>query len=123
MTFDENGKVRQSVKVIINDSTWDVDVVSPDNEALTINGRQCRGATWCGQQRIALSAMLDQRTAWRVITHEVTHAFMWATQVHVQEAYTEEEICDFVGCYGAQINRCVNEIFAALIGEDRNAEQ
>ena len=117
MTFDENGKIRQSTKVNINGLVWDVDIVSSENKALTLDGRKCRGATWCGQQRIVLSAMLNQHTARRVITHEVTHAFVWATQVHVQKTYTEEEMCDFIACYGTQINRCADEIYTALIGE------
>lgn len=117
MVLDENGKIRQSTKVNINGLVWDVDIVLSDNEALTLDGRQCRGATWCGQQRIVLSAMLNQRTARRVITHEVTHAFIWATQVHIQGTYTEEEMCDFIACYGTQINCCADEIYAALIGE------
>lgn len=117
MVLDENNKVRQSTIVNINGFVWDVDIVPSESEALTIDGRQCRGATWCGQQRIVLSAMLNQRTARRTITHELSHAFLWSTQVHCQDTYGEEELCDFVACYAAQISRYANDIYTALFSD------
>lgn len=118
MVHDENGKIRQSTTVNINGLAWDVGIVASDNEALTdLTGMKCQSVTWRGEQRIVLSAMLNQRTARRVIALELTNAFIWATQAHIQKSYTVKEMCDFIACYGAQINRCADEVYAALFDD------
>ncbi len=102
------------MKKKINGLVWDISIVSGASAELLADGVTCRGTTWCGHQRICLSADLTRQTAKRVIAHELTHAFLWSTQMRIPETFTEEEVCEFVACWGYEIQTMTEEVYAAL---------
>lgn len=98
----------------INGLVWDISVVSTTSAELLVDNVACRGTTWCGHQKICLSADLTEFTARRVIAHELTHAFLWSTQMRLPETFTEEEVCEFVACWGYEILTMTEEVCSEL---------
>lgn len=104
----------------INDLEWEIKVVSATDATLVVDGDKCRGTTWFGKQQIFLSSELDYRTAKLVILHELTHAFLWSTQMRIPEKFNEEEICDFMACWGNQIVDVAEMAYAELYIEAKH---
>ena len=102
------------MKKKINGLVWDISIVSGASAELLADNVTCRGTTWCGHQKICLSADLTALTARRVIAHELTHAFLWSTQMRIPETFSEEEVCEFVACWGYEIQAVTEEVYAEL---------
>jgi hypothetical protein len=98
----------------INGHLWEINVVPSTDSALYVEGEVCRGTTWFGKQQIFLANDLNVFTAMRVIIHELTHAFLWSTQMRLPESFTEEEVCEFVACWGHQIHEMANVVHNEL---------
>lgn len=98
----------------INGLLWDISIVPPTSPELYVDGNTCRGTTWFGQQQIFLSADLNADSAKVVIIHELTHAFLWSTQMRIPDTFTEEEICDFVARWGSEIISTAREVYVGL---------
>ena len=79
----------------------------------------CRGCTWSGKQIIYLSNELNGSTALRVITHELVHATLAATQMSIPEVFNEEQLADFFALYGAQIIGAANELERWALRDNR----
>lgn len=94
----------------LNRQKWMVKIVDSHHEGLVIGTEVCRGCTWTGKQIIYLSNELNELTASRVIVHELVHAALAATQMHVPEELNEEQVADFFALYGAQIVSIANEL-------------
>lgn len=103
--------------ISIYDSKWTVEVVDAHAPELFVNDVYCRGATWCSQQRICISKELSERIVYRVLVHELTHAWIWTTQAIMPETYTEEQICDFVAMYARDIVKMAESIIKELFHE------
>ncbi len=103
-----------NMKKKINNLVWDIEVKSATDIVFSDNGFLIRGCTYCGKQQIFLSDGLNEYTARRVIVHELTHAFLWSTQARMPEEYNEEELCEFMSCWGYQIIDMANEIVSKL---------
>ena len=100
--------------ICINGLDWRISIVPSQNPELYVDGVLCAGTTWLTQQEIYLSADLNAKTARCIIAHELTHAYLWATQMKVPEAFTEEEVCDFVARWGDEIMNMTNHIYKEL---------
>lgn len=100
-------KIRQ---LNLNGQKWMVKIVDSHHEGLVVGTEVCRGCTWSGKQIIYLSNELNESTALRVITHELVHATLVATQMSIPEAFNEEQVADFFALYGAQIIGAANEL-------------
>ena len=100
------------MKKKINDLVWEISIVPSMNPELLVNDVTCRGTTWCGQQKIFLSADLTKESARSVIAHELAHAFLWSTQMRVPETFTEEEVCEFIARWGYRIQEMTEEVYA-----------
>lgn len=108
-----------NVEITLNAQKWGVHVVDPHDPSLFFYGSPRRGCTWCYAQKIYLSDELDERTATRVIAHELTHAMIYATQIKdsgntEKENYTEEDVCEFMAMYGAQITDIAKDLMKKL---------
>lgn len=93
---------------------WTIEKVPSNSPDLFVGNEFVRGACWCGHQRIVLSQDLTCSQATRVITHELTHAYLYAYQVHVNETFTEEELCEFVAIYGMEITVEAHKVWLEL---------
>lgn len=100
----------KSRQLSLNKQKWMVKIVDSHHEGLVADTSVCRGCTWCGKQTIYLSNELDESNALRVITHELVHATLAATQMSIPEEFNEEQVADFFALYGAQIIGAANEL-------------
>lgn len=108
-----------NVEITLNAQKWGVHVVDPHDPSLFLDGVSCRGCTWCRAQKIYLSDELDERTATKVIAHELTHAMIYATQIKdlgnpTTENFTEEDVCEFTALYGSQIADIAKDLMGKL---------
>ena len=101
----------------IIDSTWEVEIVPANSPELLVDGSACNGTPWFTLQRVYLSSVVPKNAAKRLIIHELTHAFLYVTQMTIPEKMTEEEVCDFFGCWGCQIIRLAEQLFTKLYNE------
>lgn len=106
------------MRININHLLWEINVVSTTDPELMVDGEMCRGTTWFGKQQIFLAKELNANTALRVIIHELTHAYLYSTQMRIPETFTEEEVCEFVACWGADIISMANEVYTELYCPD-----
>ncbi len=102
----------------IADALWEIEIVPANSPELLINNVSCNGAAWFTLQRIYISADVPKRSVKRVIVHELVHAFLYMTQMKVPDEMTEEEVCDFFGCWGYQIIELAEWIFSELYCSD-----
>ena len=110
------------MKINLEGLTWQVELADAHSPELMVNNEPCRGTTWCGHQRIYISNELPLDCALRVIRHEVTHAYIWSTQISLPKAYDEEYICDFIAMWAPQILAASVTIYAALYPEAHKEE-
>ena len=107
------------MKIEINNLIWEIVIAPSTNPELIVNGEAVAGATWPMQQKIYLSADLTKDTVKNVIAHELTHAFLFSTQIKPvadaeEERYSEEEMCNFVSLYGDQIFTLTGKVYNDL---------
>ena len=102
------------MKINLEGLTWQVELADAHSPELMVDNEPCRGTTWCGHQRIYISNELTPECALRVIRHEVTHAYIWSTQIHLPKTYDEEYICDFLAMWAPQILAASATIYATL---------
>lgn len=102
---------------IVNQA-WEVQLSDPHSPELLVDGIACRGATWCGHQKIYLSKELTRETAKRTIVHELTHACLWSTQAQLQASYSEEYICEFMAIWATPILDTAKEVLDTLFPEE-----
>ena len=110
--------VIKSTKEYINGFEWEINIIPATDPELYVDGDICRGTTWFGKYQIFLSSDLTSSTAKRVIVHELTHAYLFSTQMRVPETFTEEEVCDFIACWADHIYSSANNVYKALYCED-----
>ena len=109
----------ENVEIVLNGQKWVVCGVDAHNPGLLLDGEFRRGCTWWNAQKIYLSNELDERTAYKVIAHELTHATLYATQIKdlgnsTAENFTEEDVCEFTALYGSQIADIAKDLMKKL---------
>ena len=94
----------------IVDQEWTIRVVDSHDPHMVAGGSVCRGCTQVGQSAIYMSNELTDRTFKRVLLHELVHAYLFATQMSVPDAFNEEQLCDFFAIYSEKILDLANKI-------------
>lgn len=102
----------------LNKQKWMVKIVDSHHEGLVVGTDVCRGCAWSGKQIIYLSNELNESNVLRVITHELVHATLAATQMSIPENFNEEQVADFFALYGAQIIGAANELERWALNDD-----
>ena len=110
------------MKINLEGLVWQVELADANSPELMVNNEPCRGTTWFSHQRIYISNELSPECALRVIRHEVTHAYIWSTQISWPKTYDEEYICDFLAMWAPQILSASIQIFNALYGKDGGSQ-
>lgn len=98
-------------------TVWEVHKVSAHHPGLYVNDTARAGATWPMTQKIYLSDELSGDQVYRVILHELSHAWLHATQVSQQESWNEEELCDMIAIYGPDIVHLATAVHKQLYPE------
>lgn len=78
---------------------WQILRVESHDPGLFVDGTARQGACWCGKSIIYLSEELSGDQVSRVILHEITHAYIYATQAAIPESWDEESVCELIAIY------------------------
>lgn len=105
------------MKFNIRDQHWSAEIVPAHDPGLWVDGTARIGATWPITCKIYVSDELNADQGYRVILHELTHAFIAATQAHSPESWTEEAVCEMVSIYGDEIIARANALTGGLYGK------
>ncbi len=99
-------------KTLINNLEWTVIEIERGNEKLKLeNGEDCFGTCRYYENAIYLDKDLCNFHKMRVLAHELTHAYIFCYLLKQVDNYDEEELCEFVSCYGKQIWDIVDDYF------------
>ena len=97
------------MRIDVNGRAWRIKEVEPLSGMLLVEGNRCCGAAHYCEQIICLSSDMDGTKRSATLFHELSHAFIHETQIERKEAYTEEEMCSFVGMYAGRMAEIVAE--------------
>lgn len=92
-------------------NTWRVLEVPGSDSMLLVGDTRCRGTTHYYHQSIYLDEGMLPNDKRRTLMHELSHAFLYLTQLNSKDNYTEEELCEFVSIYGDYIHKLADEYF------------
>lgn len=106
------------MRLHINHLLWELKIAPTTDPELRVDGIMARGTTWYAKQQIFLADELTPNTALRVIIHELTHAYLWSTQMRLPDTFTEEEVCEFVACWAFEILDTANDVYTKLYSPD-----
>lgn len=107
------------VEIQIVNQVWSFQSVDSHDSRLMVDGKPCLGTTWPVQQAMYISNELNPGRAARTIRHEMTHAFLAATQLSEPSKYSEEDLCELVAIYGPAIMQASDHVFRRLLCEDK----
>ena len=110
------------MKTTINGLEWEMTQVCAEDSRLRLsNGDLCIGTTREYTLCIAIDKDLPKDVFLQTVRHELTHAFLISTQlVDKKENFTDEEICEFVAKYGAQIEEISQRFMREEFGEENS---
>ena len=91
------------MKTIINQSEWTIYEVERSHNMLVLEGSSCRGTTHFRQQEIYIDNSFKDDKIFQVLCHELSHAYLYETQLGSGMKLHEEMLCEFVGLYGKPI--------------------
>lgn len=96
----------------INNLEWEViEIVKGDERLKDKEGKDCYGVCEFYENKIYLDKGLCENLKMKVLAHELTHAYIYSHLLTTPEQYSEEELCEFVSCYGKGIWNQVDEYF------------
>lgn len=99
------------MKIEINGKHWTIEERPTNDSFLYWENGRLTGSTHYFHKLIVIDETLLKESKETVLRHELTHAFLHETQIQQKDEYTEEELCDFVGIYGEQIQKIVDGYF------------
>lgn len=103
-------------KVKIMDQEWTFEKVEAHDAHLMVDSKACLGTTWSVKRAMYVSDELGPDRALQTIRHELTHAYLAATQISDPESYDDEAICDTVAIYGPAIVAAAEKVYFDLNG-------
>lgn len=106
--------VKRICEVKIAGQLWTIETVNSHDASLMANGESCFGTAWPAKMKIFISNELSGDRLKRTIKHELTHAYINATQCSRNETFSEEELCDFIAIYGEAICDDTERVFETL---------
>lgn len=92
----------------INDCTWNI-VPTQDESLLLVNNKVGKGSIVYRTRTIYIDSRISLDNVRRVLGHELTHAFMYDTQIACIPPYDEEDMCEFVAIYNQKIYRIIDK--------------
>lgn len=104
------------IKFCILDQMWTIETATPHDANLYVDNTVCTGTMWAAKHAIYISDELSPERAWRTILHELSHAYIAATQAIVPESYTEEDLCEFVSIYALELITRATSLHKELYG-------
>lgn len=111
------------MKFSINDSIWEITEVAARDNLLLVDGDYNDGVTHFTSRQIAINRDLLPDQKRHVVLHELTHAWLESTQIEIKEAYTEENLCEFMGLYGDVIHFTANSYFKEMSVQNKKSKK
>lgn len=101
------------MKIVINTIEWEIKEVDSLDGILVVNSRRCKGVCDYGTQIISIQNNLKENIKRQTLAHELTHAFLFQTQIDEKDKYSEEFVCEFLARYAFQILEIVDKYFTS----------
>lgn len=102
------------MKVFIYKHFWAIKFVSPfDNILLTPQRDQTYGVSDNKTKTIYLASDLKGNQLYKVLAHEITHAFCFEYKINLSLA-EEEQLADFISNYGKSIITKSDNLFRVI---------
>lgn len=106
----------KQIKFRVYNYEWYV-VLTDKKEDLRVNGKFCKGCTHYKESTIYISKDTSAKDRIRLFLHELSHAFLYETQVDLKEHYTEEDLCEFMAKFGPVIIETYKDIAPVLLAD------
>lgn len=108
-------KARINIKV--NNYNWCIELTDNIENLTNKEGNICKGTTSYKNKTIYLDYKISEETAKHVLIHELTHVYIYETQLELKSYYNEEDLCEFVAMYGERVIKKAKSILKAVKGE------
>lgn len=96
---------------------WMVHKASANDPGLYVDGTARRGACWLGKAEIFISDELRGDQLFRVVMHELAHAYIYSTQAITPESWSEEDVCELIGIYAWEMSVMGQRVCSTLFPE------
>lgn len=93
-------------------SKWEVLQIEGNNSLLLCGEKRCKGTTHYYDHKIYVDKDLIPEEKRRTLIHELSHAVLYSTQLSVDESFSEEQLCEFMGLYADKIADVSNVVLA-----------
>ena len=107
----------KQAKFLVYNYEWHV-VLTDNKEDLMANGKLCKGCTHYTESTIFISTDTSPKDRIRLLLHELSHAFIYETQIELKQSYTEEDLCEFMAKLGPAIMSVYKDLIPILL-EDK----
>lgn len=102
------------IKVKINGSNWKVIITDNKQDLTDKYGHICKGTVSYRLSTIYLDNTVSRENAAHILRHELSHIYLYETQLAQKDIYTEEELCEFTAIYGMRIVNKANNILKRI---------
>lgn len=86
----------------INGIMWTI-IRTDEPEKLLMNNKRLKGVTVYKDNTVYINDELIGNRLNKVLLHELSHIYIYETQIEMKEFYDEEMLCDFMAKFGNQI--------------------
>jgi len=97
------------MKAKISGHEWDINEVVTNDSMLLVDGDRKAGTAHFFHQKIFVDNSLSRDSFYRILCHELAHAFLFETQVKDIDTFDEEDVCNFTGMFAKEIISIANE--------------
>lgn len=111
------------LRIRVNGSDWTIVITDNKRELTDKSGHICKGTVSYRESKIFIDESVSKENVAHILRHELTHIYIYETQLTMKETYTEEELCEFFAIYGTKIVTKVNSIMKRMEGKNYEAKK
>ena len=107
----KKGEIKIRVKHI-----WNIVITNNKKDLINNEGHLCKGIVKYKDNIIYIDEEILERKndLYHLLKHELTHIFLYETQIELKETYSEENLCELVALYSDDIIRKARLILRKL---------
>lgn len=102
------------IRVKINNSNWKIKITDNKEELRDKEGHICKGTTCYRDSTVYIDNTVSRENLAHILRHELSHIYLYETQIRLKDLYTEEDICEFTAIYGRRIVNKVDNILKRI---------
>lgn len=99
------------MKFEINNIEWQIFELDGLDTRLSANGEYCSGVCAFDKKAIYLHKDTTKTYKYKILLHELSHAFINDCLLSKPKKFTEEEVCEFTALYSQTIIELADEYF------------